>query len=63
MITTKMNNIWEQIERAKKELLIQKQCTPYIFPEYIYMMDCKARKERAEVEYLLAREAWEKLGK
>ena len=57
-----MSNIWKQIELAKKELLKQKACIPYIFPEYIYMMDCKVRKEKAEVEYLLAKEVWEKLG-
>jgi hypothetical protein len=57
-----MNNIWKQIEIAKKELLVLKKCTPYIFPEYSYMMDCKARKEQANIEYLLALEVWDKLG-
>lgn len=57
-----MSNIWKQIESAKKELLILKKCTPYIFPEYTYMMDCKIRKERAERDYLLAKEIWDKLG-
>ena len=57
-----MNNIWKEIKEAQKELLIHKQCIPYTFPEYNYMMDCKVRKEQAEVEYLLAKEVWDKLG-
>lgn len=58
-----MSNIWEQIKLAKKELLKQKECSPYLFPEYLYMMDCKVTKEMAERDYLLAKEIWDNLGK
>ena len=57
-----MSNIWKQIKLARKALLEQKQCTPYIFPEYQYMMDCKVRWKEAEKEYLLALDRWNKLG-
>ena len=58
-----MNNIWKQIQLAKKEFKIQKKCSPYLFAEYLYMMDCKVIKEIAERDYLLAKEVWDKLGK
>ena len=57
-----MNNLQRQIELARLSVLKQKECIPYIFPEYQYMMDCKVRWKEAEKEYLLALDRWNKLG-
>lgn len=57
-----MNNIKRQIELAKRELLVIKQYMPEMLPEYIHMRACERKRDEAERDYLLALEAWEKLG-
>jgi hypothetical protein len=58
-----MNNINKQIKLAKKSIRRSKSATPYLFPEWQYLQQCKQRKIRAKEDYAAAKLAWDNLGK
>jgi hypothetical protein len=55
-------DLFKQIDQSKQDHRKLKQTCPYLFPEYINLIEAKKELELARVAYKQAQAAWKKIG-